>query len=64
MNLEETVLAIAQSQIRTQTALESLAQMQARTQDTISSLDASIKRYIDAADARVRRFDNGKRRPE
>ena len=57
MNLEETVLAIAQAQLRTQTAMESLTQAQVRTQETISGLAESIGRYIDAADARMRRLE-------
>jgi hypothetical protein len=57
MNIEETVLAMAQAQLRTQSSIESLTQAQTRTQETITGLAESIGRYAGAADARMKRLE-------
>jgi ABC-type transporter Mla subunit MlaD len=52
-----TVQAIAEAQLRTQTASEGLVKAQTQTQETIASMTASISKYVDAAEARMKRLE-------
>jgi hypothetical protein len=48
---------IADAQLPTRTAAEGLVKAQSQTQETIGSLATSIGKYIDAADARMKRLE-------
>ncbi len=52
-----TLQAIAEAQLRTQTATEGLVQAQTRTQQTIATMAESIGKYVEAADARMKRLE-------
>ena len=53
----DTLKALAESHVATQAATASFAQAQARTQETIADMAASIGKYADAADARMKRLE-------
>jgi LPS O-antigen subunit length determinant protein (WzzB/FepE family) len=53
-----TLQAVARSQAVTQDATKALATSQTRTAETIADLTATVSRYIDAADARMRRLED------
>jgi len=52
-----TIQAIGESQLRTQAVIEAVARAQTSTQEALAGIAASISRYVDAADARMRRLD-------
>ena len=52
-----TLHALAEAQLRTQTATEGLVRAQTQTQETIGSMATSIGKYVDAADARMKRLE-------
>ena len=52
-----TLHALAEAQLRTQTATEGLVRAQTQTQETIGSMATSIGKYVDAADARMMRLE-------
>lgn len=55
--IEVTIQAIGESQLRTQAVIEAVARAQTSTQEALAGIAASISRYVDAADARMRRLD-------
>jgi hypothetical protein len=52
-----TLQALADAQLRTQAATEGLVQAQTHTQEAIASMATSIGKYVDAADARMKRLE-------
>ena len=52
-----TLHALAEAQLRTQTATEGLVRAQTQTQETIGSMATSIGKYVAAADARMKRLE-------
>jgi hypothetical protein len=52
-----TLHALAEAQLRTQTATEGLVRAQTQTQETIGSMATSIGKYVDAADAGMKRLE-------
>ena len=57
-DITATLQAVARSQVLTQDATKALAASQTRTTETIADLTATVSRYIDAADARMRRLED------
>ena len=57
-DITATLQAVARSQALTQDATKALAASQTRTTETIADLTATVSRYIDAADARMRRLED------
>lgn len=53
-----TLQSVALSHATTQDATKALSASQTRTTETIADLTASVSRYIDAADARMRRLED------
>ena len=53
----DTLKALAESHVATQATTSSFAQAQARTQAAIADMAASIGKYVDAADARMKRLE-------
>jgi hypothetical protein len=51
----ETLKALAESHVATQAATAGLVKAQMQTQEAIASMTASIGKYVDAADARMKR---------
>lgn len=52
-----TLQALAEAQLRTQTATEGLVKAQTQTQEALASMATSIGKYAEAADARMRRLE-------
>ena len=52
-----TLQALAEAQVRTQTATEGLVKAQTHTQEAIAGMAVSIGKYTEAADARMRRVE-------
>jgi len=57
MTAEERFQQIEASLAASASVLHTLVASQARTQETLSTLTESVSRYIDAADARMRRIE-------
>ena len=57
-DIPATLHAVARSQALTQDATKALSASQTRTTETIADLTATVSRYIDAADARMRRLED------
>jgi hypothetical protein len=51
------VLQIAEAQVRTQAATEGLIKAQTQTQETIAGMAASVSKFVDASDARLKRLE-------
>jgi hypothetical protein len=52
-----TLQALAEAQLRTQTATEGLVKAQTQTQEALASMATSIGKSAEAADARMRRLE-------
>jgi len=52
-----TLQALAEVQLRTQTATEGLVKAQTQTQEALASMATSIGKSAEAADARMRRLE-------
>ena len=53
--MEPELKAIAEAQLRTEITIGKLVKAQLRTHDLISQLSVTVNRYVDAADARMKR---------
>jgi hypothetical protein len=55
--IEEALYKSVTMQLETQGLLRNLVESQGRTQETISGFSESLGRYVDAADARMKRIE-------
>ena len=53
----ETLKVLAESHVATQAATAALVKAQTQTQEAIAGTAASIGKYVDAADARMKRIE-------